>query len=207
MMGNRLTDVVKHLLIINVILFFATQMIQGGWGYRLALHFPTSEDFMPLQLISHMFMHANTSHLFFNMFGLFIFGPIVENRIGSPHFFKMYFVAGFGAMILQLAIVYFTATSAGYAADQIQYSMVGASGALFGVVIAFATLFPNMQVMLLIPPIPLKAKYMALLYIGIDLYMGLSGRESNVAHFAHLGGALFGYLYIRFFTRDNFRIN
>lgn len=198
MMGNRLTDVVKHLLIINVILFFATQMIQGGWSQYLALYMPGTKAFQPYQVVTHMFMHANTGHLFFNMFGLFIFGPVVEQRIGAFHFFKMYFIAGLGAMALQILIYYLQGTS---------FQMVGASGALFGVVIAFATLFPNMKVMLLIPPIPMKAKYMALLYIGIDLYMGLSGRESNVAHFAHLGGALFGYLYIRFFAKDNFRIN
>lgn len=205
---GQLTDVVKNLIIINVIMFFAVQMIPGSWSEYLILRFPGTSGFSPVQIVSHMFMHADMSHLFFNMFGLFIFGPIVEGKIGMQKFFKMYFIAGLGAMILQLGVVYIEAKNAGYElADLYQYGMIGASGALMGVVAAFATLFPNMRVQLLFPPIPLKAKYMALGYIAIDLFGAFGNSGSNVAHFAHIGGALFGFLFIRYFGKDDFRIN
>lgn len=205
---GQLTDVVKHLLIINVILFFAAQMIPGGWADYLILRFPGTVNFSPIQVVSHMFMHGSTSHLFFNMFGLFIFGPIVEGKIGMQKFFKLYFIAGLGAMALQLGVVYFEATRAGYElADLYRYGMVGASGALMGIVAAFATLFPNMRVQLLFPPIPLKAKHMALGYIALDLFGAFGNPGSNIAHFAHIGGALFGYLFIRYFGKDDFRTN
>jgi len=205
---NQLTDVVKHLLIINVLVFIAVQAVPGMWSEFLVLRVPGTENFNPIQVLSHMFMHADTSHLFFNMFGLFIFGPIVENRIGMKKFTKMYFIAGLGAMVLQLAVVYFEATSAGYQlSDLAGYGMIGASGALMGVVAAFATLFPNMRVQLLFPPVPMKAKHMALAYVGLDLFGAFGNSGSNIAHFAHIGGAIFGFLFIKFFMKDDFRIN
>lgn len=205
---NQLTDVVKHLLILNVLLFVAVQMIPGTWADFLVLRIPGTENFSPIQVVSHMFMHGDTSHLFFNMFGLFIFGPIVENRIGMKKFLQMYFFAGLGAMVLQLAIVYFEATADGYQLEQLGgYGMIGASGALMGVVAAFATLFPNMRVQLLFPPVPMKAKHMALAYVAIDLFGAFGNSGSNVAHFAHIGGAIFGFLFIKFLMKDDFRIN
>ncbi len=204
---NQLTDVVKNLLIINVIVFVGVWSLMGDNGYDLALFYPTSTFFKPYQLVTHMFMHANTSHLFFNMFGLFIFGPMVENSIGSKRFFQLYFFAGFGALLLHLGIKYFELYHLGGDPRMINAPMLGASGALMGIVAGFATLFPNMRLQLLFPPIPMKAKYMAMLYIGLDLYLGISGSNTGVAHFAHIGGALFGFLFIRYFGKDDFRIN
>lgn len=120
----------------------------------------------------------------------------------------MYLIAGLGAAALQLGVVYFEASQAGYGlADLGRYGMLGASGALMGVVAAFATLFPNMRVQLLIPPVPIKAKHMALAYVALDLFGAFGGAETNIAHFAHIGGAIFGFLFIKYFGRDNFRIN
>ena len=171
------------------------------------LFFPTSTEFQPFQLVTHMFMHASMGHLFFNMFGLYIFGPFVERTIGVKKFFQLYFIAGFGAMLLHLGVDFLQYGQVIYHPDFVGIPMLGASGALMGVVAAFATLFPNMRVQLLIPPVSMKAKYMALLFIGLDLFLGLSGSNSGVAHFAHVGGALFGFLFIRLFGSNDFRIN
>lgn len=209
MFGNRLSEVVKHLLIINVLMFVGVWSIMGDGGYNLALFYPTSQTdfFKPYQLVTHMFMHGNTSHLFFNMFGLFIFGPMVEYKIGKKSFFQLYFLAGFGALILHLGVKYLELNYFGGDPRTMGIPMLGASGAITGVVAAFATLFPNLRVQLLIPPIPMKAKHMALLFIGLDLYLGASGRDTGVAHFAHVGGAIIGFIFIRFMGRDNYRIN
>ena len=204
---GQLTDVVKNLIIVNVIVFAGVWSLMGDNGYNLALFYPTSTFFEPYQLVTHMFMHANTSHLFFNMFGLFIFGPLVEQTLGMKKFFQLYLFAGFGALLLHLGIKYLEIYHLGGDPRMINAPMLGASGALMGVVAAFATLFPNMRIQLLFPPIPMKAKHMALLYIGLDLYLGVSGSSTGVAHFAHIGGALFGFLFIRYFGKDDFRIN
>jgi len=209
MFGGRLSEVVKHLIIINVLMFIGVWSLMGDGGYHLALYYPTSatDFFKPYQLVTHMFMHGNTSHLFFNMFGLFIFGPMVEYKIGKKNFFQLYFLSGFGALFLHLLVKYIELNYFGADPRMVGIPMLGASGAITGVVAAFATLFPNMRVQLLIPPIPMKAKHMALLFIGLDLYLGASGRNTGVAHFAHVGGAIIGFLFIRFFSGDNYRIN
>lgn len=194
-----LTEVVKHLLIINVILFFLAHSAMGSFLQNLlALYFPADTRFAPYQLISHMFMHANTGHLFMNMFGLFIFGPYVERYIGSQKFFMLYFLSGLGALIAHLGVQYYQFA----AMDVTNFRpVVGASGALMGVVLAFAVLFPNMKLMLIFPPIPIKAKYLALGYVLLDLYSGVTGAQANVANFAHLGGAITGFLLTYFWFR------
>ena len=202
--GMQLTDTVKHLLIINIIVFF---LVQGYLQIPLAVYYPGYAAFKPFQIVTHMFAHANTSHLFFNMFSLFIFGPMVEHRLGTKHFFKLYFIAGFGALALHLATKYIEIHFLGAPPELMQIPMLGASGALMGVVAAFATLFPNIRVQLLIPPIPMKAKHMALLFIGLDLWLGIGRYSTGVAHFAHVGCAIIGYLYVTFFAKGNFRIN
>ena len=198
-----LTDLVKHLLIINVIIFFLASSQIGSFLPDLALYFPSDTRFSPYQLVTHMFMHGSTSHLFFNMFGLFVFGPYVERYISSEKFFILYFLSGLGALLAHWGVQYYQYT----AFDMTQFrGVVGASGALMGIVLAFATLFPNMRLQLLFPPIPVKAKYLAAAYVGLDLYSGLTGAQANVANFAHLGGALTGFLLTYFwFKRHNFR--
>lgn len=206
----RLTEVVKHLLIINVIMYFATLFIMGepsfsagnvAWNRLwLGLFYPASEFFQPFQLVTHMFMHGDIGHLFFNMFGLFMFGPPLEALWGSQKFLFYYFFTGFGAMLLYLFVKFLEINYFGMPVN-IDIPMVGASGAIFGILAGFGTKFPNQQIMLLIPPIPMKAKYFVLIYAAIELFAGLGGFQSGVAHFAHVGGALFGFLLIQYWNK------
>ena len=156
----RLTDVVKHLLIINVLMYFGTLFILKepgsmvmnqlinmqetefwAWGkYTLALFYPTSEYFRPFQLITHMFMHGDIQHLFFNMFALFMFGPSIEARIGEKRFLTYYLITGFGAMLLHLFVKYLE-FNAGLPAYNAHIPMLGASGAIFGVLVAYGMFF------------------------------------------------------------------
>lgn len=195
-----LTDVVKHLLIINVVIFFLASSATGKFLPDLALYFPTDSRFSPYQMVTHMFMHADMNHLFFNMFGLFIFGPYVERYVGKKNFFILYFLAGIGAFLAHYGVQLYQATEG---VTQFR-GMVGASGALMGIVLAFAVLFPDLKMMLLFPPIPIKAKYLAMAYVAFDLYSGIRGTQMNVANFAHLGGALTGFL-LTFFWLKNAR--
>jgi len=181
--------VVKHLIAINVILFLGIELLnQPGIKSYLTFHHPMSGRFEPVQIISHMFMHADPGHLFFNMLSLFFLGPTIENHLGPKKFLILYFVAGFGGLLAHLAI------GGGN-------SVLGASGAIYGVFAAFAMYFPNVQLMLIFPPIPIKAKYMVLMFIGYDLFYGVSGAITRTAHFAHLGGALFAVLIILYWRK------
>lgn len=199
-----LSEVVKHLIILNVLLFLLVNSPVGAsFKEILALYFPADTRFAPYQLVSHMFMHANTGHIFFNMFGLYIFGPYVERYINSKNFFILYFLSGLGALIAHLGVQFIQFN---YMGVQGFPPVVGASGALMGVVLAFAVLFPNMKLMLLFPPIPVKAKWLALAYVCFDIYSGVTGAQANVANFAHLGGAATGFLLTYFwFKRGNYR--
>lgn len=218
----RVTGVVKHLLVINVLMYFGTLFIlkePGGtmmrdlinmqetdfmsWGkYILALFYPTSEYFRPYQLVTHMFMHGNLTHLFFNMFALFMFGPAIEARLGEQKFLLYYFITGFGAMALHLGVQAFE-FSAGLPGYNAHIPMLGASGAIFGVLTAYGMLFPDNKIMLLFPPIPMKAKYMVILFAAFELFAGLGPfKGDGVAHFAHLGGALFGFLLILYWRKS-----
>ncbi len=197
---NNLTEVVKQLIIINVIIFVATIIPPLSELVRNDLIFhPPGRGFKPYQIISHMFMHDGRSptHLFFNMFTLYFFGPMIERVWGPKKFLVYYMLCGLGALGLHVLIGSFTGGAS---------PVLGASGAISGVVLAFAMLFPNLKVMLLIPPIPMKAKYMVLIFLGIDLYLGLSSYNTGIAHFAHLGGALFGFLLILFWRKFPFRM-
>ncbi len=191
---NNLTEVVKQLIIINAILFFGTNLpMLSQFREYFILFPPQTQYFKPIQLVTHMFMHADMGHLFFNMLTLYFFGPMIERLWGSKKFLVYYLACGFGAMILHLLI-------GGNA------PVLGASGAISGVVLAFAVLFPNARIMLLIPPIPMKAKHMVLIFLGIDLFMGLSNYNTGIAHFAHLGGALFGFLLIMIWRKFPFNM-
>ncbi len=220
---NRLTDVVKNLLIINILMFLGSMLLLGDpspntmqalineqvsnfnfWGrYRLALFLPGSPYFAPYQLVTHMFMHGNLTHLFFNMFALYMFGPPIEMALGPKRFLFYYLFAGFGAMLLQLGVTYIEINYAGAPGYLANIPMLGASGAVFGLLAAFGYLFPNAQVMLIIPPIPMRAKYFVLLYAGAELMFGLNtmGASTGVAHFAHVGGALFGFLLLLYWRK------
>lgn len=183
----RITDVVKNLLIINVLVYFISVFFFPQYAGMLAMYPPFSEGFQPFQVVSHMFMHASPMHLFFNMFGLYMFGTALEQYWGPKRFLSYYLICGFGALACHLIYMYIMGSS---------NPVVGASGAIYGLLLGFGMQFPNMRIMLLIPPIPMKAKYFVLIFAAIELYLGFSGRNTNVAHFAHLGGALTGLILI-----------
>jgi len=140
--------------------------------------------FMPWQLISYGFLHGGIGHLFFNMFALYMFGMPIERAWGTRRFLVFYFVCMIGAGLVQLSV----AALAGEV-----YPTIGASGAVFGLLLAFGMMYPNSRIMLLIPPIPLKAKWFVIGYGLLTLFFGMTGTMSGVAHFAHLGGMLFGF--------------
>jgi membrane associated rhomboid family serine protease len=231
-----LPAVVKNIIMINVLMLLAYYVVNNTLGYNLneilGLYFPKSESFKPVQILTHMFMHANFWHLFFNMYALFIFGQVLENVWGPKRFLIYYLVCGLGAALVHESVIAFeykgiieklspdsiqTVVSDGAAylkegkvfTDQAMQGLqlllytptVGASGAVFGILLAFGVLFPNTQLMLLLPPIPIKAKWFVLIYGGIELYLAFTQPGSNIAHAAHLGGMLFGYILIRFWRK------
>lgn len=228
-MNQRLTDVVKNLLIINGLFFLATYVNEDFMFEKFALYFPGSENFMPHQLITHMFMHGGLAHIFGNMFALFMFGPALEMRLGSKRFLTYYVITGLGAAALHLGVKYlqlmpYMDTSMyteilnnGFSVLQqnknysdvdwanlnlmINAPTVGASGAVFGILLAFGMLFPDITIYLYFA-LPIKAKYFVMFYGAAELYLGLSNNPNdNVAHFAHLGGMLFGFLLLRYWKR------
>jgi len=235
-LGN-IPPVVKNLIIINVLMLLATYIVSMrgvDLNSVLGLHFFLSPAFRPYQLVTHMFMHGGITHLFFNMFALWMFGRILENVWGPKRFFIYYFVTGLGAAVLHLFVNFleFQSLVSKMSPEQVDMVMqqgvsfwqqgknftdplmgqlnllmniptVGASGAVYGVLLGFGVLFPNTQLMLLFPPIPIKAKYFVIGYGVLELFLGLSHPGSNVAHFAHLGGMLFGYLLIRYWNKNS----
>lgn len=179
---------VKHLLIINGIFFVGLStpgVAQVLFEYG-ALWPIGSGLFQPWQLVTYMFLHGGFGHIFFNLFALWMFGQSIENYWGTKRFTVFYFLTGIGAAILHMIV-------GGGGAPTI-----GASGAVYGILLAFGMMFPNREIMLLFPPIPMKAKYFVALFGVIELISGISRTDSGVAHFAHLGGMLVGYILIKY---------
>jgi len=269
--GLAMPPVVKNIIIINVILFagtlLSTDVFNSDFMWRhLALFSVKSPLFEPHQVITHIFMHANFAHIFFNMFGVFMFGRILEQLWGSKKMLIFYTVTGLGAAFIHLTVNYiqmssmlnlanefgsapsytlfheivtrfgsrtahydqimsfmqqwfykpddlsFIETGKSYVAEilygNLNIPTVGASGAVFGLLIAFAMMFPDAELMLIFLPIPIKAKYFVPFYALLELFFGVAGFQwDNVAHFAHLGGALFGFLMVKYWKRNQFRIN
>jgi membrane associated rhomboid family serine protease len=267
----QITNVVKQLLIINIIVFIGANTIAPAANELLAMHFPMSDNFFVWQLFTHMFMHASIQHIFFNMFGLFMFGSILENLWGSQKFLFFYLSCGLGAVLIHTGIQYFefqklisqlapynfstqdiqqmmnisfNDNSAFYgefladgirpileasgktallgdpesfrvlfdAAVMVQTKTVGASGAIYGLLLAFAFMFPNMPMMLMFIPIPIKAKYLIGATLLYDFYAGVTGSSifgagGNIAHFAHLGGALTGFVMMWYWKKNQFNRN
>jgi len=262
----NLPPVVKNLLIINVIMLLASMFLRSKFGVDLdqylALYYPKSAFFQPYQLITHMFMHGGFSHLFFNMFALFMFGRVLESVWGPKRFLIYYLATGLGAAALHTFVGWIDYSSMKSAADafsntptpdlmlsfirdhvgavkpwvldfvnswsdnpgnsfqtqkaimmvnqmvieHINIPTIGASGAVFGILLAFGMLFPNTELMLLFPPIPIKAKYFVVGYGVLELFMGVQNQTGdNVAHFAHLGGMLFGFILIKYWQRNSKR--
>lgn len=257
---NQIPPVVKNLIIINVLLLLATFVLKNmdiDLSDYLGLHYPASEKFRLHQVFTHMFMHGGLTHLFFNMFALWMFGRVLESVWGPKRFLFYYLVTGLGAAALHTFVNYLSISSmqhaieayvntpapelldsfvkkhlsnpspqvldfinswynspsdASFAAEgqnlmqrilelNMDIPTVGASGAVFGILLAFGMLFPNTQLMLLFPPIPIKAKYFVLGYGAIELYLGITQPGSNIAHFAHLGGMLFGFFLIKYWNK------
>lgn len=245
-MRGQITDTVKHLLIVNVLMFIGTMAVgEGQLFYKyFALYFPKNDLFQPWQILTHMFMHGGLMHILFNMFALWMFGTAVEQIFGSKKFLIFYLLAGFGAAALQLAYLYFNfnsgftaLTADGFSGVDIlatlnegkyntgwdgllgpdklssfvtsfNTTMVGASGAIMGVLVAFGMLFPNSKLMLIFLPIPIKAKYFIPAIIILDLISAFTGQSffspSNTAYAAHIGGALTGFLMMYFWKKDQF---
>jgi membrane associated rhomboid family serine protease len=183
----RLTPVVKNLIIINVIVFILQQFIFPGLTQMISLYGPTTELFRPYQLFTYMFAHGGFFHIFFNMLVLATTGPILEQVWDQKKFLIFYLVTGIGAGIFHLLIQTY------FFPEEAYVGMLGASGAIYGILMGFGMLFPNMEMMLLIPPIPIKAKYLVWVLGGMTYLLSGSG----VAHFAHLGGIIFAFIMIR----------
>jgi membrane associated rhomboid family serine protease len=183
-----LPPITQALLLINVALF-AIDVLFGGLLTALFALWPLgSGRFMPWQLVSYGFLHGSLGHLFFNMLGLWMFGAELERIWGGKRYLQFYFACILTAALTQLLV----GLVAGGAPT------VGASGALFGLLMAFGMMFPNRIIMPLFPPIPMKAKVFVAVFGGLELLFGVTGTQSGVAHFAHLGGMLGGFLMIRF---------
>lgn len=232
-----ITEGVKHLLIINVLMFIGTMTIGNGQLFTdwFGLHFPKNPLFQPWQILTHMFMHSSVqfSHILFNMFALWMFGTAVEQVFGLRKFLIFYILAGLGAASIQIAVLYFQFNSGleelvgnGYTQAEIirllsegkwmpgwenilgnntrdflsafAAPMVGASGAIMGVLVAYGMLFPESKLMLIFLPIPIKAKYFIPAIIGLDLFSAITGTSifspGNTAYAAHIGGALTGFI-------------
>lgn len=266
--GVSIPPVVKNIILINVIVFVATLMFgmapDGFMMRNLALHPFQSSLFRPHQIVTHMFMHGGITHIFFNMFAVYMFGRILEQLWGSKKMLIFYTVTGIGAAFVHLTVNYFQISHLMnlveefnrdpnyilfdqiinkylmgspsqwltnfrqewfYQPDDLSYvpqakeilaqviqnnlavPTVGASGAVFGLLIAFAMMFPDVELMMIFLPIPIKAKYFVPIYALLELFFGVAGFQwDNVAHFAHLGGALFGFILVRYWKRNQFRI-
>jgi membrane associated rhomboid family serine protease len=226
----NLTPAVKNIIIINVLIYLACFVVPG-LNDALTGYYFASPNFRPWQIVTHMFMHSMSdfTHIFFNMYALYLFGTALENYWGTKRFVIYYMVCGVGAFFLHMGVSYFeiqkimqslsdkeiyqvmiTGLEEGkrYNAQMVElYSaintgVVGASGAVFGVLLGFGMLFPNTELMLLFPPIPLKAKYFVMIYGAIEFYLAMRQTSGdNVAHYAHLGGMLFGYLLLKYWQK------
>ena len=205
---SSLPPVTKNLIIINVIIFIASLFNENFMIGTFALFYPTSPYFHWWQVITHMFMHGGFWHIFFNMYTLLIFGCVVERIIGSKKFLLFYFICGLGAVALHLGVEYLqmqsymqgaalgNATAIQNIAMIKNTPTVGASGAIYGVLMGYAMLFPESRMTLLFPPVTLSAKWMVVVFAVIELLTGVTGLSAGIAYFAHLGGMLIGWLMI-----------
>ncbi len=229
---RNMPDVVKNLLLINVVMFVLS-VAMPAVGNLLALHYFESPLFQPYQIVTHFFMHAGIGHIFFNMFALVMFGSQLERVWGPKRFLFFYLFSAIGAFLLHMGVIWYQLSDLspeiielvstqgaelwldgknyvdpilGTANAQYHQAMVGASGAIMGLLAAFAFLFPNTELMLIFLPVPVKAKYFVPIYMIIELYLGIGNFEwDNIAHFAHLGGALFGLILCLIWRRDKTR--
>ena len=264
---GRLTDAIKHLLIINILFFIAANLYGTQMYQWFSLVVPQNQDFGWWQFISHMFMHGGFMHILFNMYALWAFGTPLERMWGTNKFLFFYFSAGLGAAFIHTLVTYFDVREAysavsGWLPEYLYYdvlnadsragnylrsdlfyenalkilnanniepqftqssfdalfnshtalktSAVGASGAIYGILVAFGMSFPNSELFLIFLPVPIKAKYFIPVLIGLDLFSGVTGYSifgSGIAHFAHVGGALFGFIMMWYWKKTQFNKN
>ena len=241
-MFKNIPPITKNIILINIVVYLLTNLLMGGKLYDLlSAYYPFSPNFHSWQIIIHMFMHApmgqgvGLTHILFNMFTLWSFGPVLEQYLREKRFLFLYFASGLGAFLLfNLWNMYevnqvvtsltqqgvdvgevFRKSAQGYQGDMSVFSnpdalllgqmlngkMLGASGAIFGVVAAFSTLFPNAKLVFLFIPFPIKAKYLFPIIIVVSLYLGFTGSMGGIAHFAHIGGAVVGFLIALYFRK------
>ena len=233
---SSIPTVVKNLLIINIIFFAATYLLDAkgiDLTNLLGLHYFKSSLFQPYQIITHMFMHGGLMHIVFNMYALWMFGKILEQVWGPKKFLIYYMITGLGAAAIHLLVMHFQIVNELNTMDSQKIAMVmsegakiiagnqnytdlemgnlnmlyngatvGASGAVFGLLLAFGMLFPNIELYLMFVPIPIKAKYFVMGYGAIELFSGVANRAGdNTAHFAHLGGMIFGFILIKMWKK------
>jgi membrane associated rhomboid family serine protease len=238
---NNITGAIKHLIIINVILFVGPQFMKLDFSNLLALHFPKNEHFGIWQYITHMFMHGSFGHILFNMYGLWAFGSPLEKMWGKNKFIFFYFSAGIGAGLVYTLVNYYQFNeiynlfiNAGLQQSEIitilesaktndlrvieyitqeQFNRiiglynakaVGASGAVYGVLVAFGMYFKDAKLALIFLPIPIAAKYFIPILIAIDVFFGMTDYSiGNIAHFAHIGGAIIGFIIAWYWKKIN----
>ncbi|CAM1361930.1 Rhomboid family intramembrane serine protease [Tenacibaculum soleae] len=237
----KLTNAIKHLIIINVIMYFAPQLLKLDLTNIFALHYPQNEHFGVWQYVTHTFMHGSTMHLIFNMYALWAFGTPLEQMWGRNKFLFFYFSAGIGAGLIYTLVNYYQfngiyeqIAALGISPSEIQnilntgqyndtlitlsnktmsefYSLyhtpaVGASGAVYGILVAFGLAFPNAKLALIFFPVPVAAKYFIPLMIFGDLFFGVTKYSiGNVAHFAHIGGAIIGFIIAWYWKKNQFK--
>ena len=189
---SNVPKAVKHIIIINILMLVLTYLNNPLMSKWFALN-PISFLWKPWQLVTYMFMHGGFGHLFFNMYTLFIFGSVLENVWGTKKFLTFYFVTGIGAALVNIGVQYLTGSFA---------LTVGASGAIYGILMGCAMLYPDSMLTLILPPVSMKAKWFVLIFAGIELLLGISNNPAdNVAHFAHLGGLVFAFLLLMFWKK------
>ena len=191
---SNVPKAVKHIILINVLMLVLTYLNDPLMSKWFALN-PITFLWKPWQLVTYMFMHGGLGHLFFNMYTLFIFGSVLENVWGTKKFLTFYFVTGIGAALVNIGVQYLTGSFA---------LTVGASGAIYGILMGYAMLYPDSMLTLIFPPVSMKAKWFVLIFAGIELLLGISNNPAdNVAHFAHLGGLIFAFLLIMFWKKKH----
>ena len=192
----RTPPVVKNVIIANTLIFLATWLLPQAAIIAdrfFALYWFGSPLFHSYQYITYMFLHGGFGHLFFNMFALWMFGRTLEYELGSRRFIIYYLVCGVGAALIQMLVAWLT--------GELGIVLIGASGAVMGVLLAFGVMHPN-EVLIMFPiPVPVKAKWFVIGYAALELFYGATGRAAGIAHFAHVGGMLWGYLLLLYWKR------
>ena len=208
---RNLTPAVKHILIINVLVMIMMYLNETLMVEKFALFFPTSPFFHFWQPVTNMFLHGDFFHLFFNMYSLVIFGSVLERVWGMKKFLIFFFITGLGAAVVHLGVQWvqiqcLLSDSAVISNRVIQIMCtptVGASGAVYGILMGYGMLYPDSQLSLLFPPVTLKAKWFVLIFAGIELLLGVFATQDGIAHFAHLGGLIFGFILLMIWKKKH----